>query len=120
MLDGSVFGGQTECVPAHRMQYVLTLHTLVARNHVGDGVVAHMAHMQLAARVGEHGEAVEFFLTAIFNDFEALVLIPILLGFCFDLRGNVLLLHSGLRPILGTLVMDVGQLRQGGDYRGCF
>ena len=52
--NGCVFSRHAKCVPAHRHQHVVTLHAQLARHHVVDGVVAYMAHMQLAAGVGQH------------------------------------------------------------------
>ncbi len=59
VLDRGVLRRQAERVPAHRLQHVLALHALVAADHVADGVVAHVAHVQRAGRVRQHGEAVE-------------------------------------------------------------
>jgi hypothetical protein len=52
VLQRSIFGRHAEGVPAHRLQYVEALHLVEARQHVADGVVAHVAHVQLARRVG--------------------------------------------------------------------
>ena len=59
VVDGRVLGRQPEGVPAHRHQHVEALHPQVARHHVVDGVVADVAHVQLAARVGQHRAGVE-------------------------------------------------------------
>ena len=59
VLDRRVLRRQAEGVPAHRLQHILAQHALVAADHIADGVVAHVAHVQPAAGVGEHGEAVE-------------------------------------------------------------
>ena len=58
VLDGGVLGGQAEGIPAHGLQHAVAAHLVPAGEHVADGVVAHMAHVQLARRVGEHGQAV--------------------------------------------------------------
>ena len=47
VFDGGVFGGQAEGVPPHGVHDVEPLHALEARHHVADGVVAHMAHVQV-------------------------------------------------------------------------
>ena len=39
------FSRQTKRIPANRLQDVFTEHTLVARDHITDGVVTHVAHM---------------------------------------------------------------------------
>ena len=58
--DGGVFGRKTEGVPAHRGHDVVALHAVEAVHDVVQGVVAHMTHVELAARIGEHGADVEF------------------------------------------------------------
>ena len=55
-----VFSRQAKRVPAHGHEHVVALHAQLAREHVVDGVVAHMAHVQLAAGVGQHGAGVVF------------------------------------------------------------
>ena len=36
------------------------MHTLITGDHIANGVVANMPHMELSAGVGEHGEAIVF------------------------------------------------------------
>ncbi len=62
VLHRGVFRRHAERVPAHRLQHVAALHAVVAADHVADGVVAHVAHVQLAARIREHRQAVELLL----------------------------------------------------------
>jgi hypothetical protein len=59
ILHGRVLGRQAEGVPAHRLEHVIALHALEARDHVADGVVAHMAHVEPPAGVGKHRQAIE-------------------------------------------------------------
>ena len=47
--DGEVLGGQSERVPAHRVQDVEVLHALVAAQDVGGGVALGVAHVEPAA-----------------------------------------------------------------------
>ena len=82
-----VFGGQAERVPAHRLHHVVALHVVVAAQHVADGVVAHMPHVQLAGRVGEHRQAIVFRFGAVFVGAEHLRGFPLLLGGGFDFFG---------------------------------
>ena len=64
--DRVLLRGQAECVPAHRMQDVETLHPLVSTEDVGGGVALRMADVQAGARgVGEHVEAVELRLRGV-------------------------------------------------------
>ncbi|MCY1164210.1 hypothetical protein D9M73_40830 [compost metagenome] len=58
VFHGCVFGRQAKGIPAHGHQHVVALHAQIAREHVVDGVVAHMAHVQLAAGVRQHGAGV--------------------------------------------------------------
>ena len=53
-LDGGVLGRQAESVPAHGVQHVEALGALVARDHVAQGIVAHVAHVDAPRRIGEH------------------------------------------------------------------
>ncbi len=94
MLDRCVFGGQTKGIPAHRLQYVSAQHALVAGDHITDGVVTHVAHVQAATRVREHRQAVEFFFAGVGNGFEHLVLVPLALNGRFDVFWLIAFLHS--------------------------
>ena len=57
-LNGGVLRRHAEGVIAHGVQHVEALHPPVAGDGVDDGVVAHMAHVQLAGGIGEHGQGV--------------------------------------------------------------
>ncbi len=83
-LHGRVLGGQAEGVPAHGVEDVEPLHALVAGDHVTDGVVAHVPHVDAARGVGEHLEHVVFFPAGLCVDLEGLVPLPALLPFAFD------------------------------------
>ena len=69
-LDSGIFGRHAKGIPAHRLQNMLTLHTLVAGNNVADRKYPNVPHVQLAAGVRKHRQAVKFFLVRIFADFE--------------------------------------------------
>ena len=58
-----------------------------------------MAHMQLAAGVGEHGQAVVFFAAVIFHGSEATVFLPVLLYASFNVAGGVMLVHWRCRSL---------------------
>ena len=52
--DGVIFRGQTEGVPPHRMQDIVTAHPVEAGVHTGGHIVAAMADRQaVARRIGE-------------------------------------------------------------------
>ncbi len=48
VFQGSVFGGEPEGIPAHGMEDVVALHPHVAGQGVANGVVADVAHVELA------------------------------------------------------------------------
>ncbi len=57
--DGVLLGGQTERVPAHRMEDIESLQPFVTRDDVGRGVTLGMSDMQAgAARIRKHIEHV--------------------------------------------------------------
>src|SRR5258707_1160804 len=58
VLDGGVFGGEAEGVPAHGVEYVEAAHALDASHHVANRVVAHVAHVQRAGGIGQHFQRV--------------------------------------------------------------
>ena len=91
VLDGKVLSRQTECVPAHRIQHVVALHALFARNDIQRGVRARMAYMQtLTGRIRELYERVELLLVRVILGMEALLLVPDVLPFLFYLFMIVL------------------------------
>ena len=55
-----VLGRQAERVPAHRMHHREAARPLVARHHVAQRVVAHVAHVDLPAGIREHLQHVVF------------------------------------------------------------
>ena len=91
--DRGVFRRQAEGVPAHRLHHVEAAHGVVARQHVADGVVAHVAHVQLARRIGEHRQAVVFGAIGIVGSTVDLAGRPVRLRGAFDFRGKVFFLH---------------------------
>ncbi|MNV70122.1 hypothetical protein D3C71_1630680 [compost metagenome] len=53
-----------------------------------------MAHVQLAARVGEHRQAIEGVLAGLFTYFKGLVRVPVGLRGGFDFAGLILFVHG--------------------------
>ena len=91
VLDGEVLGRQAESVPAHRIQHVIALHTLFARNDVERGVGARMTDMQaLTGRVRELDQRIELFLVRAVLGLKALLLVPDVLPLLFYLFMIVL------------------------------
>ena len=97
-----VFCRQTKRIPTHGHQHVEALHAQIARQHVVDGVVAHVAHVQLAAGVRQHGAGVKLRLGRVFHHTVGIApipqgLCPMRAGGLFDCVGEVLVLHGVLR-----------------------
>src|ERR1700730_3043187 len=97
VLDGGVFGGQAEGIPAHGMQHIETAHTLYAGHHVADGVIAHVAHVHRARGIGQHLQRVILGLSGIYFRFEDARLGPALLPLSFDFLW-VVFRHAELSP----------------------
>ena len=60
VLHRRIFSRHAEGVPAHRMQHVVAAGALVAGHDVAHRIVAHMAHMDAAGRIGEHLKHIVF------------------------------------------------------------
>ena len=85
VLDGKVLGRQAKCIPAHRIQHVIALHTLFARNNIQRSIRARVAYMQaLTGRVRKLNQRIEFFFIAAVFRFEAMCLIPDVLPLFFN------------------------------------
>ena len=97
-----IFSRQTESIPAHGHQDVVALHAQMARQHIVDGVVAHMTHVQFAAGVGQHGAGVILLLGAtafnfgVFDHAVGIGLGPGGLRGALDLGVVVFVLHGGI------------------------
>ena len=91
MLDGRIFRRKAERIPAHRMQNVEAAHLRIAGDDVADGVVAHVAHVDIARRIREHLEHVLLRLRRILGHLVEVGLGPRLLPAGFDLVRIVLL-----------------------------
>jgi hypothetical protein len=92
VLDGRVFGGQTEGVPAHGVQHVEAAHPFIAGQRVANGVVAHVADVQRAAGVRQHLQHVILGAGGVlFRLVERRVAVPAVVPFQFQLLRVVLL-----------------------------
>src|SRR5882724_3849192 len=85
ILDGGVFRRQAKSIPTHRVQDVKSAHAFYPRHHVADSVVAHVAHVQGAAGIRQHFQAVIFWFCRVDVGFKDARVIPSLLPFGFDL-----------------------------------
>ncbi len=84
-----VFGRKSERIPAHGMQHVVAAHPHIAGECVADGIVAHVSHVQLAARVGQHLEHIVFGLVRSIGGIESGVIHPPLVPFRLNFLGVV-------------------------------
>ena len=96
--QGGVFRRQSEGIPTHGLQHVVAFHAVIARQHIPYRVVAHVAHVQLARRVGEHGQTIVFWPGGVFRGAKALRVFPMLLSFRLDDFRAVLSVHLKGRP----------------------
>ena len=93
VLHRRVLGGKAERVPTHRLQDIAPAHALIPADHVADGVVADVPHVQLPARIREHRQAVELLSRGILADLERTVLVPEPLRLSFYRLGEVAFVH---------------------------
>ncbi|KAF1858399.1 hypothetical protein Lal_00014910 [Lupinus albus] len=99
-----VLGGHAERVPAHRHQHVVAVHPQVAVHHVIDRIVAHVTHVQLARRIGQHraGVVLAFRETRIVLDgLIGVDRFPVGLRGLFDFGWTIFFLHDVLRTERG-------------------
>ena len=88
-LDGSVLCWQAEGIPAHRVEHPVAAQPRCAGDHVCDHVVAHMAHVQVPRRIGEHREGIETGAIRFRRRVVEALLGPGLLPVAFNLLGPV-------------------------------
>ncbi len=92
--NSGILGGESKGVPAHGLQDVFALHALVPGYNVRNGVVAHVAHVKLAAGVGKHRQTVEFISRIILNSAVRLGFCPACLCLELNLLWGVFLVHT--------------------------
>ena len=79
-----VFGGQSEAVEAHRLEYVEALHFFEARVAVAQCVIVPMPYMELcAARIRKHFQHVMLARGVVFVEFVQSGLLPDFVPFFF-------------------------------------
>src|SRR5258708_25810410 len=92
--DLGVFGRQTEGVPSHWLQHVAAVHPHESRQRIAYGVISDMPHVQAAAWIGEHAQAIILLAAVVFLGLKAMLFVPIVLCRCFASRGVVSFLHD--------------------------
>ena len=81
-LDGIVFRRETESIPAHRVDHIVSVQYLIAAPDIRDNVSAPVADMQtVARRIREHVQAVIFRLAAVIHIDR--ILLPFFCPFVF-------------------------------------
>ena len=120
-LDGGVFGGQAERVPAHGVQHVKAPHPLVAGHHVADGVVAHVAHVDAPGGVGEHLQHVIFGPGRVLGGIEQMGVLPALLPLGLHPARFVAACHAKLpdKSMVDSLLYQKKFLLVGDFSRAC-
>ncbi len=103
VLDGRILRWQAEGVPAHGMEHVIALHPHVTGERVADGVIAHVAHVQLAGGIGQHLQHVIFGFSARCRlcGVEVRLCRPALLPAGFNFRRGIANFGRGLRRRCG-------------------
>ena len=76
VLDGGVLGGQAKGVEADGMQHVVAAHAGLTGHGIADGVVARVAHVQVARRIREHLEHVLLGLARVGVDGKEVGVLP--------------------------------------------
>ena len=91
--DRRVFRRQTKGIPSHRVEHLFAAHPGNPGDHIGDHVVADVAHVQVPRRIGKHRKGVIGVVTCLggagLRGAVALRLLPVLLPALFDRLGLV-------------------------------
>ena len=86
-----VLGWHAEGVPAHGMQHVEAARALIAGDHIAHRIIADVAHVDAAGRIGKHFEDVIFWPGLIVPGPEDLPILPNPLPFGFHFAGVIAL-----------------------------
>ena len=76
VLDGGILGRQAKGVKADGMQHVKAAHAGLTGHGIADGVVARVAHVQVARRIRKHLEHVLLGLAGVSVDGKEVLVIP--------------------------------------------
>jgi hypothetical protein len=99
VFDGRVLGRHAQSIPADGMEDVVSPHHLESGDDVADGIIADVAHMNPARRIGVHFQGVEFGPGGILGGGEGVLFVPHFLPAGFDglkivFAGGVVLAHD--------------------------
>ena len=76
VFDGGVLGGQAKGVKADGVQHVVAAHAGLTGHGIADGIVARVAHVQVARRIREHLEHILLRLTGVGVDGKEVGVLP--------------------------------------------
>ena len=76
VLDGGILGGQTKGIEADGVQHVVAAHAGLTGHGIADGVVARVAHVQVARRIREHLEHILLGLAVVGVDGKEVGVLP--------------------------------------------
>ena len=96
VVPGGVLGRHAKSVPTHRMQHVESARALIAGDHVPHRIIADMAHVDAAGRIGKHFQHVIFFARILVPRAEDFPFLPNPLPFGFRHAGVIALRVHGL------------------------
>ncbi len=80
-LYGRIFCRHTKSIPTYGVKNIESLHHLMARNHISNGVIANMPHVDSSRGIGVHFQAVEFCFFRVFINPEGFFVLPNFLPF---------------------------------------
>ena len=76
VLDGGVLGRQAKGVKADGVQHIVAAHAGLTGHGIADGIVARVAHVQVARRIREHLEHVLLGLAGVGVDGKEVLVVP--------------------------------------------
>ena len=76
VLDGGVLGGQAKSIEADGVKHVVAAHTGLTGHGIADGIVARVAHVQIARRIREHLEHILLGLAVVGVDSKEVRVLP--------------------------------------------
>jgi len=89
VLDGGVLRRKAEGVEPDGMQHIEAAHPRLPRHGIADGIVARMAHVEVARRIREHLQYVLLRLRRVLVHGEEVLVLPSLLPFRLDGMGII-------------------------------
>ena len=86
ILDRIIFGGKPKGIPAHRIKYIVALHSLFACHNIQCCIGARMSYMKSLSRwIRELYQSIVFWLRKIICRHKCLLFLPYFLPFLLNL-----------------------------------